>query len=313
MIFLEAQTVGGYSSKESEPVYYSNNRNDAMQKPSLGFDYIEKLSNDYQDLATIAIQGRLAYDKSYNKWEPQLYNAYVEAKTSVGGDLWLGSNRPAFLLGSYWDTHAELLQPLSMEGFGFGRDWGVGYTKYLDDGDFKASMTSGSGQSFRTEGNYLAALRYGKGVINFDNYNVGLSLANGRTLKTMGYHVEDHKPKDFRMIGFDGSYNFNNVEQKAEFAFGEKQDKASLGVLYRLTLKFLEDDKLKLDFQPSYTKNHKDYDKTLSFGTTYKVSSETAVRFMYSYSEAKETMLGMTDKSSDNVILGQIYYYFRWK
>ena len=41
---VEAQAVGGYSSAAREAIYYSMMPLDAMQKPSVGFDWLRRLS-----------------------------------------------------------------------------------------------------------------------------------------------------------------------------------------------------------------------------------------------------------------------------
>ncbi len=52
-----------------------------MQKPSVGFDFIRRFSSETGDFASIALQGRLAYDPTSERYiEPQLNNAYVKAK-----------------------------------------------------------------------------------------------------------------------------------------------------------------------------------------------------------------------------------------
>ena len=109
-----------------------------MQKPSLGFDYIQRFSGESGDVATFALQGRLALAvdpgrRSY-KLEPQIYNAYLKAKI-LEPYVWIGHNRPAFGLSSYFDSHALILRTLAIQGFGYDRDWGVGIYKDFSWGD----------------------------------------------------------------------------------------------------------------------------------------------------------------------------------
>ena len=42
LLYLEAQGVGGYDTSEDGPIYYSMNPLDVMQKPSVGFDYLQR-------------------------------------------------------------------------------------------------------------------------------------------------------------------------------------------------------------------------------------------------------------------------------
>ena len=102
---------------------------EVMQKPSLGFDYVQRFSGATGDFAVLAVQGRLAWNQEGEKtFEPQLYNAYLKFKLTAA-DLWIGHNRPRFGLSSVLDSHGTLLQPLAMMGFGFDRDWGIGFDK----------------------------------------------------------------------------------------------------------------------------------------------------------------------------------------
>ena len=147
LLFLEGQGVIGYSSALKKTILYSMNPEAEMQKPSIGFDYLQRFSGETGDVATLAIQARLALtengDDDY-KAEPQVYNAYLKIRTPVAY-VWIGHNRPAFGLGSYFDSHGLLLRTLSVQGFGYDRDWGVGVNRDFSWGDFSASVTLGSG------------------------------------------------------------------------------------------------------------------------------------------------------------------------
>jgi hypothetical protein len=109
-----------------------------MQKPGIGVDYVQRLSGETGDYATLALQLRLAYNQPYQELDQdqvqlQLYNAFFKYKAGFS-DLWIGHNRMAFGLASYFDSHAQLLQPLIMQGYGFDRDWGVGATRDFEWG-----------------------------------------------------------------------------------------------------------------------------------------------------------------------------------
>ena len=129
LLYFEVQGIAGYSSEIKKPVYYSMNPDAEMQKTSIGFDYLKRFSGESGDFATFALQVRLAVTKTTDgesyKPEPQIYNAYVKLKTP-GPYVWIGHNRPAFGLSSYFDSHGLLLRTLAIQGFGYDRDWGGG-------------------------------------------------------------------------------------------------------------------------------------------------------------------------------------------
>ena len=98
LLFLELQAIGAYSTAAAGFQLFSLMPDDAMQKPSLGFDLVRRFSGRTGDIGVLAVQARLAYDQEgEHKLEPQLYNAYFRLKTKVAG-IWIGHNRPA--LGS---------------------------------------------------------------------------------------------------------------------------------------------------------------------------------------------------------------------
>ncbi|MBF0260137.1 MAG: hypothetical protein HQK62_15140 [Desulfamplus sp.] len=76
LLFFEAQGVAGYSKQEDKIIWYSKTSEDVMQKPSVGFDYIQKFSGETSDFGLVALQARLSYDDRDKNLEPQLYNAY---------------------------------------------------------------------------------------------------------------------------------------------------------------------------------------------------------------------------------------------
>jgi hypothetical protein len=122
LFYLEAQGVAGYSSALKKGILYSLSQEDAMQKPSLGFDYIQRISGETRDYGALALQVRLAYNnEGSKKIELQVYNAYLRYKAGFS-DLWIGHNRPAMGLSSTLDSHGLLLPTLAMTGFGFDRE-----------------------------------------------------------------------------------------------------------------------------------------------------------------------------------------------
>ncbi|MDR1124119.1 MAG: hypothetical protein LBL61_05985 [Elusimicrobiota bacterium] len=300
LLYFEAQGIAGYSSADSGAVYHSGHKYDAMQKNGIGFDYIKKFSGEYGDIGTGALQMRLVWDDADDKPQLQIYNAYFKVKTSAA-DIWAGHNRIAFGLASYWDTHADLLQPLSMYGFGADRDWGAGVSRDFADGDFAAALTAGSGMPLKTEGNWLATSRVSYGVLPRDNYNIGLSFMGGRMLDTMGYKVLDRDPKNVFLGGVDAAYNYGRMEHKAEFDFGRKNDMPAIGAFYRIAFNFLEEDRFKLEGQYIYTKQEGTSEAIIGAGGKYRITPYLASGVMYQ----------KTREMNDNRIVFQFYYYIR--
>ena len=298
LLFFEAQGIAGYSSMEDEMAYHSGHKHDAMQKNGIGVDYIRKFSTEYGDWGAGALQMRLVWDDADDKPQVQVYNAYLKIKTSPV-DLWIGHNRVPFGLSSYWDTHADLLQPLSMSGFGFERDWGGGISRDFANGDFAASVTTGSGMGLTTKGSWIAASRASFGVLSRDNYNIGVSFMGGKTLDTMGYQVMNDTPKDTLLGGVDFAYNHDRVEHKAEFDLGRKHDEVAAAVFYRFGFNFLEENRLKLEGQYAWTKKEGVSAAGVGVGAAYKINADLTARVMY------QRDLEM----NDNRVVFQLYYY----
>ena len=99
LLYFEGQEIFGYSSALRQTIAYSRHPDAEMQKPSLGFDYLQRFSGESGDVATIALQARLAvtrvdplpgyksdpslpsYKEDGFKSELQIYNAYLKVKT----------------------------------------------------------------------------------------------------------------------------------------------------------------------------------------------------------------------------------------
>ncbi|MDR1499237.1 MAG: hypothetical protein LBS34_03035 [Rickettsiales bacterium] len=297
LLYFEAQGVSGYSSKH-KIIYRSGMPNDNMQLNSIGFDYFKKFTGEVEDEGTAALQMRIAHNEEQNKIEVQVYNAYIKSKNKFS-DIWIGHNRVAYGLASYWDTHGDLLQPLSMYGFGFDRDWGIGLLEDTEHGSFSVSLTSGSGMGIRRYGNWLFASRISNGILNYDNYNIGLSFMGGKILEVVGYTIMNAKPKNVAMGSIDFSYNYDNIEHKIEINFGQKDRKEVFASLYRVGLNFLEENRLKLEGQSLYIKQNGMNDQALGVGTTYKIDSNLTARIMYEWQR----------RMNDHKTVIQIYYY----
>lgn len=298
LLYFEAQGVAGYSNKE-DVIFHSANADAVMQKSSVGFDFIQRLSGEFGDYGMIAVQGRLAYNPDADdELEPQLYNAYFKYKAGWS-DLWLGHNGPAFGLASVTDSHALLLPTLAMRSFGFEQDWGVGAGRDLPWGNISASLTTGSGMPLHFEGNYLTSVRIAKGVLSQDNYNLGFSIAYGETLQTMGYEVMHDEPMDLALAGLDYSYFWDNYEARFEAMGGKNRDEDACAFFARFTVNLLEENRLKLEFQPEYSKIGNIDSFRFAAGPAYQLTDEIALRAMYQYDELADEQRAVM----------QIYYY----
>jgi hypothetical protein len=300
LLYFEAQGIAGYSSEVKKPIYYSMNPDAEMQKPGLGFDYIQRLSGESGDFATLAVQGRLALTEDGNnyKLEPQLYNAYVKMKTPVAY-MWVGHNRPAFGLSSYFDSHGLILRTLAIQGFGYDRDWGGGLYKDFSWGDISASVTTGSGMPVYMKGNYMTAARVSYGVQSQDNFNLGFSLGYGSTLDTMGYRLRDPETLQMRLAGVDLTILRNNLEHRFDLYAGTWLDKDTYAMSYRFGVNLDQEGRLKIEAQPTYWKFGEENDYQLALCFSSQVTSNLTVRLGYTYDH----------NTDDNRVILQLYYY----
>jgi len=309
LLYFEAQGIAGYSSELRKGIFYSQNPDAEMQKPSLGFDYIKRFSGESGDWGTFALQGRMALvvdaeNGDRVKLEPQIYNAYFKVKTP-GPYIWIGHNRPAFGLSSYFDSHGLLLRTLAIEGFGYDRDWGIGMYKDFSWGDISATATTGSGMPIRFRDNYMTAARVSYGVISRDNMNLGFSLGYGNTLDTMGYKLRASDPRRMTLAGLDFTLLRNNFEHRFDFLAGRWLDNDTYALFYRFGVNLDQEGRFKIEAQPTYWKSGED--KTFELGLCFSAlaTSNLTVRLGYFYEHAR-TDNGST---SDNRVLLQLYYY----
>jgi len=306
LLYFEAQGIAGYSSGLNKMIFYSQTPDAEMQKPSLGFDYIKRFSGESGDVATFALQARLALtvdpEKSEDnvKLQPQVYNAYLNVKTP-GPYVWVGHNRPAFGLSSYLDSHALLLRTLAVQGFGYDRDWGVGMYKDFSWGDISATATTGSGMPIYFRGNYMTAARASYGVLSRDNYNLGFSLGYGNTLATMGYTLLARNPELMRLAGADLTLLRNNFEHRFDFLAGKWLGEQTYAALYRFGINLDPENRLKLEAQPMLWKTGSERNYQLSGCFSFLATSDLTLRLAYTYDH----------KSNDNTVMMQIYYYRR--
>ncbi len=304
LLYLESQAVGGYSTGEDKWVTYSRTKEDVMQEPSVGFDYLQRFSGETGDLGVLAIQARLAYSQREDETiEPQLFNAYFRLKTAPA-DLWVGHARPSMGLSSYYDTHGLLIQTLSMNGFGFDRDWGLGVYRDLSWGNAGFSLTTGSGMPARFNGNYLASTRVSKGVLSRDNYNLGFSLSYGQVLETVGYEVIDGEPRELALAGVDFTYLWDRYESRFEVMGGRNLGQDAYALFYRFGVNLMEEGRLKLEAQPVFTKIGENEDFQFSAGPSFILTKDLTLRGMYLYDNPE-------GRQDDHRFILQLYLYKR--
>jgi len=299
LFFLEIQGVAGYSSAARKVIGYSMNPAESMQKPSLGFDFVQRFSGERGDIAVLSVQARLAWNSEGEKtFEPQLYNAFLKFKLRPF-DLWVGHNRPAFGLASILDNHALLLHSLSMMGFGFDRDWGAGIEKDTAGGRYALSLTAGSGMGLKLDGNSFLSGRYGFGVLNEDNFTAGLSFGYGRFRDVAGYTSMSDNLIDFAMAAVDVTWLRNNLENRVEVMAGKRAGKGTLAAFWRIGLGLLEENRLKIELQPTAIVSSGRAELEFSGGLTYLLHPDWTLRAMVSHAPDME----------DTRVVFQVYYY----
>ncbi|MGB7296418.1 MAG: hypothetical protein WBC70_12590 [Candidatus Aminicenantales bacterium] len=302
LFYLEVQGVAGYSTAQDKWLFYSLHPDHVMQKPGLGFDYLQRFSRETGDFALLAVQARLAWDGEGQKTlEPQLYNAYLKFKFPAV-DLWVGHNRPAFGLSSVFDSHSLILPTLVMNGFGFDRDWGVGFGRDFARGSWGISVTSGSGMPLRFEGNYLLSGRLSCGVLGSDNWSIGLSAAYGEAFDAMGYEIMSPAPLPLRLAGLDVTSLWNNLENRLEAVAGRKSGDHAWAIFWRLGVNLLEESQLKWEVQPVVRREGERTLLELGTGLSYIATADLTLRTMVTYDR----------EARDSRIVFQAYYYKRF-
>ena len=299
LLYFEAQGVAGYSSKDDRPIYYSMNPDAEMQKSSIGFDYLHRFSSESGDWGALGLQGRLALivNNGVERVEPQLYNAWFKAKTPVS-DLWIGHNRPALGLGSYFDSHPLILRTLPIQGFSYDRDWGIGSYRDFSWGNLQLSATTGSGMPVYFKGNYMLAGRVAYGVLNEDNYSLGFSGAYGETLDTMGYTLRDPEPRLMSIAGTDFAFLRDNLEHRFDLMAGKWLDLDTLALMYRMGILFGPEQRMKVELQPTYWKSGgENWLMSLCFSAL--LTPDLTFRTMYEYNK----------NSDDHRAIVQFYFY----
>jgi hypothetical protein len=151
------------------------------------------------------------------------------------------------------------------------------------------------------DGNYLLSARASYGVLSRDNYNIGFSSSYGKPIENIGYERIMPDPVKTFLVGTDFTYLWNNFENRFEAVAGEKEDENTYAFLWRIGVNFLEEDRLKLEFQPVYRNLAGDWNYELNGGVTYKLTSDIALRSVYTYDA----------EMNDNRVVFQIYWYYK--
>jgi len=307
LFFWETQMLGGYDFETEETILYSHHPHHAMQKPSLGFDYLQRLSGETGDWGLIAIQYRVAYqDKQYPRFASQLYNAYFKLKAKPL-DVWIGSNKPALGLSQNLDNHAALLTDMSSRVFTFDRDWGIGAGKDFGKWQLTLSLTNGSGMRlYNREGNYLLAGRLGLGNFNAENINFGISAAHGKVLEAMGYVLGhpnsatgEYILHEMTYLGADANLRYLNLELKADLLAGSFYHKEAYAAMLRAGWNLFTEDKLKLEAQVLHSRQVQKNLSNCSAAIAYKLTPDLTLRALTDY------------QAQDQIwkLVGQIYFY----
>jgi hypothetical protein len=300
LFFLELQAVGALATAPGRFELFSLMPADAMQKPGLGFDLVKRFSGATRDIGVLAVQARLVYDQDTGRLRPQLYNGYLRFKPRFA-NVWIGHNRPAMGLASVFDNHALLLPDPTMLGFGYDRDWGVGLDRDFAWGGLAASLTAGSGLPLYLKGNYLASARIFKGVLARDGASVGLSISQGQVLETMGDMSADAEPASWTAAGLDLSFVRRNHESRAEILVGRRGGSGTFLAFWRPGWSFLEEGRLKVEFQPALVRRAGEWHYSLGSGLTYLFDADLAGRLMVYHDSA---IPGIR-------LVVQLYYYKR--
>jgi hypothetical protein len=279
IFFYEAQWIGSYRSENEEFVYYSHHQHDAMQKPSLGFDFLSRFRRNQRDFAYVSVQGRLAYEesaKSNLSW--QLYNAFINFKI-VHSDIWIGHNKTALGLSSFLDNHALLMKDNTMTGLNFDRDWGIGFYRDSEWGNISLSTTTGSGMPFYFKHNYFLVGRFAKGNFLKENYSIGFSVAYGEILKTMGYtFMHDKVTHETKVIGADMILRILNFEIKSDNLYGYYGNKPAYSSLLRIGYSLMSEDQMLVELQSILSDMNGSKEQNYSIGFAYRIHPDFTIR-----------------------------------
>lgn len=279
---LEAQIAGSIVDENWN--WYSHHQHDAMQKPSLGLDYVYRAGTSDRDYGYVSLQTRMVYDElSEHNIQLQLYNAFVNYK-GAGYDVWLGHNKTPLGLSSYLDNHALLLTDNTMSGINFDRDWGLGIKLNRQTPDMNIAITNGSGMPLYFGDNYLLSGRLGFGELNREDFSMGLSAGYGKTLRSMGYVIMHNKEAhDYRTLGLDFAKRYLNLYLMGDLLYGEYHQKRAYSGLLRAGLFLLPEERSSLEIQAMLSELAGEKSQIYSVGFTYKVNADISLRSVYDY------------------------------
>jgi hypothetical protein len=160
-------------------------------------------------------------------------------------------------------------------------------------------VTTGSGMDLRFRGNYFIAARLGLGVLNTDNFAAGFSVGYGKILDIMGYQILSNTLISLAMAGIDLTWARDNIEHRFEMVGGDRGSFGAFAALYRFGLGLLDENRLKLEVQPSVVLSSSVSKVELGVGATYLLHSDWTVRTMAAYDS----------KLNDFRFVLQIYFY----
>ena len=290
LLSLEAQAVGSYNDDDRSINWYSQDPHEAMQKPSVGVDYLYRAGSATRDYGYLSLQARLAYDDAEaNNLRLQIYNAFVTLK-QPGVDLWLGHHKTALGLSSYLNNHALLMMDNTMSALNFDRDWGLGLVFDRQKPIVSIAATTGSGMPLYVKDNYLLTARIAVGEYSKENYSFGLSGGFGRTLRSMGYEIMHNKAThEYKTVGVDFSKRYLSLYTNGDLLYGSYHEKRAYSGLLRLGYYLLQEDKASVELQAMAGELTGAKSQSYAAGLTYHVSSDVSIRSMFSHIQPENT------------------------
>lgn len=290
VLFGEAQIVGSWESLSNEVRPYSMHPHEAMQRPSVGFDLLQRFGSQGRDWGYLAVQARLAWDENRSSHlEAQLYNAFLNLK-APWFDTWIGHNKPALGLSSTLDNHAALLMDNTMSGLVLDRDWGIGVNLDRQSPELKLSLTTGSGMSLYQDESWLLAGRAAWGNFSRDNFSLGASLATGNMFKTMGYNIMHNKvPHQILLGGVDFSSRIMDWELRSEVLYGSFHEDPAYTALGRLSWYPLPEDRAELSLQGQFQEIKAAAVQNYSAGLGYRITPDLSLRAVYNLQQPTDS------------------------
>ncbi len=149
------------------------------------------------------------------------------------------------------------------------------------------------------DGNYFLSGRYGFGVLNEDNFAAGLSFGYGQLRDVAGYHELSADLIDFAMAAADVTWLRNNLENRVEVMAGRRGGHGTLAAFWRIGLGLLEENRLRIELQPTaiITSGHSEFE--YAAGLTYLLHPDWTLRTVVTHSPAM----------NDTRVVFQVYYY----